>query len=77
MELHRGRLIDHVQLVVKDLSASRRFYEAVLGALGISMGGDGDGFVWWDELVISSAESHAAQGVLTGRVHSAGLPPES
>ena len=69
MDLHRGRLIDHVQLVVKDLSGSRRFYEAVLGALGISMGGEGDGYVWWDELVISSAESQAAQGMLTGRVH--------
>ena len=69
MDLHRGRLIDHVQLVVKDLSGSRHFYEAVLGALGISMGGQGDGYVWWDELVISSAESQAAQGMLTGRVH--------
>jgi catechol 2,3-dioxygenase-like lactoylglutathione lyase family enzyme len=69
MELHRGRLIDHVQLVVKDLSGSRRFYEAVLGALGVSMGGEGDGYVWWDEFVISSAESQAAQGMLTGRVH--------
>lgn len=32
-ELHRGRLIDHIQLVVQDLPASRVFYEAVLGAL--------------------------------------------
>ena len=32
-ELHRGRLIDHVQLVVRDLDASRRFYEAVFAAL--------------------------------------------
>jgi catechol 2,3-dioxygenase-like lactoylglutathione lyase family enzyme len=69
MELHRGRLIDHVQLVVKDLSGSRRFYEGVLGALGIPIGGEGDGYVWWDEFVISSAESQAAQGKLTGRVH--------
>lgn len=29
MELHRGRLIDHIQLVVKDLAASKRFYTAV------------------------------------------------
>ena len=29
-ELHRGRLIDHLQLVVRDLDASRRFYGAVL-----------------------------------------------
>ncbi len=28
-ELHRGRLIDHLQLVVKDLVASKRFYTAV------------------------------------------------
>lgn len=34
MELHRGRLIDHVHLRVADLEASRRFYKAVLAALG-------------------------------------------
>jgi catechol-2,3-dioxygenase len=28
-ELHRGRLIDHIQLVVKDLPASQTFYTAV------------------------------------------------
>ena len=28
-ELHRGRLIDHIQLVVRDLEASRTFYRAV------------------------------------------------
>ena len=28
-ELHRGRLIDHMQLVVKDLPASQTFYTAV------------------------------------------------
>lgn len=31
MELYRGRLIDHVQLVVEDLQASRSFYGAVMG----------------------------------------------
>lgn len=36
--LHRGRLIDHLQLVVRDLDASHRFYEAVLGTLGVPMG---------------------------------------
>lgn len=34
VELHRGRLIDHVHLVVKDLAASRRFYLAVFEVLG-------------------------------------------
>lgn len=68
-ELHRGRLIDHLQLVVRDLSSSRRFYEAVLGALGIRLGGEGDGFFWADELFISVADSKAAEGRLTGRTH--------
>lgn len=68
-ELFRGRLIDHVQLVVTDLERSRRFYEAVLGVLGVPIGGEGPGFFWADELVVSSADSPAAAGVRTGRNH--------
>ncbi|HSC86104.1 MAG TPA: VOC family protein [Polyangiaceae bacterium] len=67
--LHRGRLIDHLQLVVADLAASRRFYLATLGALGIPLGGEGPGFFWFDELFVSTADSPAAHGELTGRVH--------
>lgn len=67
--LHRGRLLDHLQLVVRDLEASRRFYEAVLGVLGIPIGGEGEGFFWADELVVSSRHSEAAEGELTGRNH--------
>jgi len=69
MELHRGRLIDHIQLVVRDLDASRRFYEAVLGALGIPLGGVADDYFWADELFVSTADSPAALGQLTGRHH--------
>jgi catechol 2,3-dioxygenase-like lactoylglutathione lyase family enzyme len=68
-ELHRGRLIDHLQLVVRDLPASQRFYTAVLDVLGIPIGGTGDGFFWADELFVSTAGSQAAQGSLTGRHH--------
>lgn len=68
-ELHRGRLIDHLQLVVRDLDASRRFYEAVLGALEVPLGGSGDDWFWADELFVSTAGSEAAQGALTGRHH--------
>ena len=68
-QLHRGRLIDHVQLVVKDLAASRRFYEAVLEVLGVPVGGVADDHFWVDELFVSSADSKAAQGKLTGRTH--------
>src|SRR5688572_7998615 len=68
-QLHRGRLLDHIQLVVRDLDASRRFYEAVFGVLGIPIGGEGDDYFWADELFISTADSQAAQGQLTGRHH--------
>ncbi len=69
MELHRGRLIDHVQLVVRDLAASQAFYSSVFEVLGVPMGGTGDGYFWADELFVSTARSPAAQGVLTGRHH--------
>ena len=68
-QIHRGRLIDHIQLVVRDLAASRRFYEAALAALGQPISGSGDSYFWVDELFISSADSEAALGALTGRHH--------
>lgn len=69
MELHRGRLIDHLQLVVADLAASKRFYSAVFEALGIPISGEGDDYFWADELFISTKSSQAALGELTGRMH--------
>lgn len=68
-EIHRGRLIDHLQLVVTDLEKSKRFYEAIFQALEIPMGGSGPDFFWIDELFVSSKDSGAAQGKLTGRTH--------
>jgi lactoylglutathione lyase len=76
MEIHRGRLIDHLQLVVRDLAASRRFYEAVLATLGIGVGGEGPGFFWADELAISSIDSPASQGKPTGPTHFAFQAPD-
>jgi catechol 2,3-dioxygenase-like lactoylglutathione lyase family enzyme len=68
-ELHRGRLIDHLQLVVADINASKRFYKAVFQVLGIPIGGEAEDHIWADELYISTAESAAAAGKLTGRHH--------
>ncbi len=68
-ELHRGRLIDHIQLVVVDLAASRKFYEAIFDVLNIPVGGAGDGFFWADELFVSTPDSKAALGIRTGRNH--------
>ena len=67
--LHRGRLIDHLQIIVRDLAASRAFYTAVFEALEIPIGGEGPGFFWADELMISSTDSPTASGVPTGRHH--------
>ncbi|MBZ8139688.1 glyoxalase [Rubrivivax gelatinosus] len=67
--LHRGRLIDHIQLVVRDLPASQTFYAAILDSLGVPMGGTGEGYFWADELFVTAVDSPAALGVLTGRHH--------
>ena len=75
-ELQRGRLIDHIQLVVRDLAASRRFYDAVLEAVGVPIGGEAEDYFWADELFVSTADSEAAQGQLTGRHHLAFQAPD-
>jgi class 3 adenylate cyclase/catechol 2,3-dioxygenase-like lactoylglutathione lyase family enzyme len=52
-QYHLGRLIDHVHLRVRDLEASKRFYDAVLGALGHELTGEGEGYFSADELFAS------------------------
>lgn len=69
MQLHRGRLIDHIQLVVRDLQASERFYTAVMSVLGIPVLSTDNGYFIADELTVSSADSATASGALTGRHH--------
>lgn len=69
LEIHRGRLIDHIQLVVRDLSASRKFYTSIFEVLNIPIEGSDDDYFWADELFVSTADSEAAQGALTGRHH--------
>ncbi|MDT9600648.1 VOC family protein [Sphingosinicella rhizophila] len=68
-EIYRGRLIDHIQLVVADLPTSRSFYEAIFKVLNIPIESLGEDNFWADELFVSSAASKAAQGMLTGRHH--------
>jgi catechol 2,3-dioxygenase-like lactoylglutathione lyase family enzyme len=70
MEFHRGRLIDHVQLVVRDLEASRRFYRAVLEVIGVAIVDAEQGYFFADELFVSEGEP------LTGRVHLAFQAPD-
>ena len=68
-EIHRGRLIDHLHLVVPDLARTKRFYLAIFEVLGIPLGGDGPGFFWVDELFVSDLTSPASAGATTGRTH--------
>ena len=67
-ELHRGRLIDHRTRGGRPGSQSEVLSRAAGGA-GCTLGGEGPGFFWADELCVSSADSPAAQGRLTGRTH--------
>ncbi len=67
--LHRGRLVDHLQLVVRNFQSSREFYTAVLNVLDIPVVETTEDYLWADELVVSSVDSQAALGVLTGRHH--------
>jgi catechol 2,3-dioxygenase-like lactoylglutathione lyase family enzyme len=69
-ELHRGRLVDHIQLVVRDLAASRAFYTAVFEALQVPMGGEAEGFFWADEFCVSTA---AADRAMVEAFHRAAL----
>ena len=62
MQFHRGRLIDHLHLRVKDLEASRRFYTEALKPLGLEVQGTADHF-FVDELWVDRAEGY------TTRVH--------
>ena len=72
MELHRGRLIDHIQLVVADLDASRRFYEAVFKVLDIPVESNAPSHFWGDELFISTPDGPEAVGKLTDAVLASG-----
>ena len=60
MQLHLGRLVDHVHLRARNLDATKRFYKAALGALGIPVGTEGDAHVSFDELWIDSLKGEEA-----------------
>lgn len=83
MQFHRGRLIDHLHLRSRDLAASKRFYRAVLGAIGRADAIQ-EGETWFsaDELWIDAADDYASHvhlafqaldRVTVDRFHAAGL----
>jgi catechol 2,3-dioxygenase-like lactoylglutathione lyase family enzyme len=56
MPIHQGRLIDHVHLRVADLEASRRFYRAVLNAVGREFTSESPAHFSCDELYVDEAD---------------------
>ena len=56
MELHRGRLIDHLHLRTTDLEASKRFYKAACEVLGLTLV-EGPGHFFIDELWVDVGET--------------------
>jgi catechol 2,3-dioxygenase-like lactoylglutathione lyase family enzyme len=71
MELHRGRLFDHVHLRVRDLEASKRFYRAVMRSIGLPGAlVEGEGHFYADELFVDLAGDHVS------RVHLAFQAPD-
>lgn len=57
MEFHRGRLFDHVHLRVADVEASKRFYKAAFGALGLLHAlVEGEGNFYVDDLYVDKAD---------------------
>lgn len=63
MEIHKGRLLDHIHLSVADLEASRRFYKGCLAALGRGLSQDTEHFFIADELFVAPAEDKPATRV--------------
>lgn len=58
MELHTGRLIDHIHLRTRNLPAASRFYGAIMDALGIAHVAD-DRHFQADELWIDVGGQHS------------------
>jgi catechol 2,3-dioxygenase-like lactoylglutathione lyase family enzyme len=56
MKFHKGRLIDHLHLRVKDLERSKQFYRACAEALDLKITQETPDFFIIDELFVSSAD---------------------
>lgn len=80
MQLHRGRMIDHIQLRARDLAATKRFYKAVLEVIGVDYDDQPD-HLSADELWIDAGEPathihlafQAKDRAMVARFYEAGL----
>lgn len=70
-QFFRGRLIDHVHLRVADLEKSRKFYRAILEAIGREINFETEHFFVSDELFVDRADDYVS------RVHLAFQTPDT
>jgi len=69
MQTSLGRLIDHVHLRVADLEASRRFYRAVLQAVGRQFSSESHRHFACDELWVDQADGAVSRLHLAFQAH--------
>ena len=61
MTYHQGRLINHIHLRVSDLTRSKRFYRAVLEAIGLANAyGEEEQCFYADELYVDQADDYVS-----------------
>ncbi|KJV28374.1 hypothetical protein VI06_12885 [Aquitalea magnusonii] len=56
MHYHNARLLEQVHVVVADLAASKRFYQAILHELGRTLSAEGADFFRADELLVTGGK---------------------
>jgi catechol 2,3-dioxygenase-like lactoylglutathione lyase family enzyme len=61
MEIHLGRLLDHVHLRVNDLDVSKAFYRSVLSALGRDIVFEHEHHFSSDELFVSKTDDDVSR----------------
>jgi catechol 2,3-dioxygenase-like lactoylglutathione lyase family enzyme len=63
MELHRGRLVDHIELRCADLATSKRFYAAALAVLGRELIELRPALIVADELCLTPAHGNPSSHI--------------
>ncbi len=58
MDLHRGRVIDHIHLRARDLAATQAFYAALLQALSIPVVSEEADELWIDAADTDTPPTH-------------------
>lgn len=61
MKFYRGRIFDHINIKVRDLGRSKKFYKAIFESLGHACTKDEEDAFFIDELRISESKTFSTQ----------------